>query len=197
MNPIHTRLRTRVCTTTAGLASCALLAAAALAGCSTGQISQTANQASAVNGTGAVLEHVALRNVRIQADQTGDFVEPGRTVDLMFVASNQSPDTGDALTGISTAIGQVTVSGSKNLPAGGVLVVANPNAQDAAQMTTIQELRTVDDTNAAAATVALDKPISNGLSYDFTFDFKEAGSITLAVPVTADRASQPVPAGND
>jgi copper(I)-binding protein len=195
VNRIETRPRARI-RAVAGLASCALLAAAALPGCSSGQISQTANQVSAVNGTEGALGHVALRNVRIQADQTRDFLRPGKSVDLLFVATNQSPDTSDELTGISTDIGKVTVGGSKTLPAGGKLVVETTAGQDATPMSAVQQPNS-EAAKAAAATVKLDKPISNGLTYDFTFDFKKAGNITLAVPIAAAEAPQDEPAKNE
>jgi hypothetical protein len=33
--------------------------------------------------------------------------------------------------------------------------------------------------------VALDKPITNGPNYNFTFDFEKAGTVSLAVPISA------------
>ena len=62
-----------------------------------GQISQTASQESAVNGSTANVKNIALRNVHIQAVQSGDYLKPGRTVQLIFVAANNSPDTNDKL----------------------------------------------------------------------------------------------------
>lgn len=166
----------------------AALVALALAGCGAGQISQSAGQASAVNGAKGVVGHLALRDVRIQAVQSGDFLPPGQTVDLVFVATNQSTDTDDELTAISTDIGAVSVTGGKKLPVGGILVVGTPAGGDLAPLQVLKELRGVGHADAAVATVALDKPISNGLTYDFTFDFKEAGPITLAVPISAGLA---------
>ncbi len=188
MNRTDTGLRTRARAITAGLTACAALGATALTGCSSGQIAQTSSQAAGVNGTEGVLGHVALRNVRIQADQSGDHLRPGRSVDLLFVASNQSPEVADELTEISTPIGEVSLGGSKHLPAGGILVVATPAGQKASPIGGIRELRNVEDANAAAATVKLDEPISNGLTYDFTFTFKKAGDITLMVPIAAATA---------
>ena len=49
-----------------------------------------------------MVNNVALRNVHIQATQTGDFLRPGGTVDLVLVAVNQSPDIADKLVGITT-----------------------------------------------------------------------------------------------
>lgn len=174
----------------ARLTAAAVIVSAAIAGCGTGQIAQTTDQASAVNGTEGVVGDVALRDVRIQAVQTGDFLDPGRTVDLVFAATNQSPDTDDALTGVTSKIGKVTLTGEKKLPPGGVLLVSPPAAPDS-DSPSPKELRAVDNAGTATATVTLDKPISNGLTYDFTFDFKQAGPITLAVPISADGAATP------
>ena len=99
----------------AALAAAGLIGALALAGCSAGQLSQTASQESAVDGNSAVINNVALRNVRIQAQQNSDFLRPGATVDLVLVVVNQSPDVTDKLVGISTDIGKVTVTGDPTL----------------------------------------------------------------------------------
>jgi hypothetical protein len=85
--------------------------AAAVSGCSAGQISQTAVQEPAVNGNKVTVNNVALRDIRMQAVQTGDFLQPGRAVDLVLVAVNQSPDLPDRLLGISTDIGNVMLVG--------------------------------------------------------------------------------------
>ena len=43
-------------------------------------------------------------------------------------------------------------------------------------------------TDAAKATLALSKPISNGLTYNFTFRFEKAGEATVVVPISAGEA---------
>jgi len=113
----------------AALAAGGLIGAVALAGCSAGQVSQTAVQQSAVDGNQAVINNVALRNVRIQALQTGDFLRPGATLDLVLVVVNQSPDAVDKLVGITTDIGNVTVTGNPNIAPPGwyMLFVVNAN----------------------------------------------------------------------
>jgi copper(I)-binding protein len=163
----------------AALAAGGLIGAAALAGCSAGQLSQTASQQSAVDGTSAVIKNVALRNVRIQAAQNTDFLRPGATVDLVLVVINQSPDVTDKLVGISTDIGKVTVTGDPTLPAGGTLFVGTPNGQNR------KAVHAVEAANTVKATVALDEQITNGPNYNFTFDFEKAGSVSLAVPISA------------
>jgi copper(I)-binding protein len=163
----------------AALAAGGLIGAVALAGCSAGQVSQTSMQQSAVDGNQAVINNVALRNVRIQALQTGDFLRPGATVDLVLVVVNQSPDVTDKLVGITTDIGKVTVTGDATLPAGGTLFVGAPNGQDK------KAVDAVEDADSVKATVTLAKPITNGPNYNFTFDFEKAGSVSVAVPISA------------
>ncbi|OBG02599.1 hypothetical protein [Mycolicibacter sinensis] len=169
----------------------ALAVAAALAGCGTGQISQSADQASAVNGASATVGELALRDVRIQAVQAGDALEAGQTVDLVFVASNRSTDTGDELTGINSSVGKVSVIGAKSVPAGGVLIVSAPAGPDQPTAPASKALPEVTNASTAAAAVTLDKAISNGLTYDFTFDFKKAGPIRVAVPISAGTLLHP------
>ncbi len=165
------RLTNRVTIATAGLAACGVI----LTGCGSGQISQTADQQAAVNGMSANVKNISLRNVHLQATQSGDFLQPGRIVPLVFVAANSSPDVNDRLVGISSDVGTVALTGATGVPANGALVAGagTPQAQPL-------------DTNAPpSAQVTLTKPITNGLSYNFTFDFEKAGRTTVAVPLAA------------
>lgn len=152
--------------------------AALLSGCGAGQVSQMAAMEPAINGNKVTFNNVALRDIRMQATQTGDFLQPGRTVDLMLVAVNQSPSAPDRLLGISSDIGTVAVSGDTRLPAGGMLFIGTPEGQKVAP-------GPIDSNTAAKATVTLAKPISNGLTYNFTFDFEKAGQATVLVPISA------------
>lgn len=166
-------------------AAIGLIAAAALAGCSAGQISQSADQASAVNGSAAAAGELALRDVRIQAVQNSDVLEAGTTVDLVFVAANQSPEAADELTGITSPVGKVSVTGNRTVPPSGTLVVSAPAGPDLPNAPASKALPEVTGASNAAATVTLDEAISNGLNYEFTFDFKNAGPIRMAVPISA------------
>jgi hypothetical protein len=182
VNRFENRHSIRLSTAVAALAAGCLVGALALTGCGTGQISQTAIQASAVDGSSTTIKNVALRNVHIQATQTGDFLRPGKPVELVLVAANLSPDVPDRLVGITSDIGTVTVTGDSRLPAGGTLFVGTPHGQDK------KALEAVEAAANAKATVALTKPISNGLNYNFTFDFEKAGRASLAVPISAGLA---------
>lgn len=160
------------------LAACGLAAAVALVGCSSGQVSQMTTQEPAVNGTSANLGPIALRNVHLRAEQVTDFVRPGKEVELIFQASNASPEEADKLESITSDVGTVTLTGDTTLPAAGVLTVGAPDGQ-------ITPLESVEAAEAAEATVELTKPITNGLTYDFTFTFEKAGETTVRVPISA------------
>lgn len=175
------RFKSRSSAVTVALAACGLTAAAALSGCSAGQISQTSTQEAAVNGTSQTLGNITLRNVHLRAPQTSDYVEPGDEVELLFVASNQSPDTADKLTSITSEFGTVSLSGDTALPASDILVVGEPDGQIAA-------LEQTEVADTATATVDISKPITNGLIYDFTFTFEKAGQTTVGVPISAGEA---------
>jgi copper(I)-binding protein len=171
------------------LAAAGLIGALALAGCSAGQLSQTASQESAVDGNAAVINNVALRNVRIQAQQYTDFLQPGTTVDLVLVVVNQSPDVADKLVGVTTDIGTVTVTGDPTLPAGGTLFVGTPNGLNN------KAAAAVEAADSVKATVELSKQITNGPNYNFTFKFEKAGSVSLQVPISAPEG-QPLSAAH-
>ena len=173
----------RASVTRAGLVVGGLLVATALAGCGAGQISQTATQAPAVNGTTGTVNNITLRNVHIQAVEKGDALEPGSDVDLMFVASNLSADAADKLVGITSDVGPVTVTGDGTVPPNGILLVGTPDG--------VTPLSSVEGAQAADAKVALTKPIRNGLTYNFTFTFAKAGEATLSVPISAGGAARP------
>ena len=166
---------------TAGLAACGLAAAVALSGCGTGQVSQMATQEPAVNGTSGTVGPISLRNIHLRAAQSTDYVQPGRDAELLFVAVNGSPDVNDKLVSITSDVGTVGLSGDTSLPANGVLVVGEPDGQ-------IAPLESAEKADAAKAAVALSKPITNGLTYNFTFDFEKAGETTVTVPISAGEA---------
>jgi copper(I)-binding protein len=166
---------------TAGLAACGLAAAVALSGCGAGQVSQTATQEPGVNGTSAGVGQIAIRNIHLRAAQASDYVQPGRDVELLFVAVSNSPDVNDKLVSITSDVGTVSLTGDTSIPANGVLVVGKADGQP-------EPLENAGLAEGAEAKVALSKPITNGLTYNFTFDFQKAGETTVAVPISAGEA---------
>jgi copper(I)-binding protein len=173
------------------LAACGLSAALALSGCSAGQISQSASQQPAVNGTltwvGDPTTGIALRNVHVRAPQTSDYVPAGSTAELLFVAVNESADKPDRLVSITSKIGTVSLTGDLRVPAGGTLIVGTPDGTPSA-------LDATEGAGTAQATIALTQPISNGLTYPFTFTFERSGQKEVVVPISAGEAPRREPA---
>ncbi|OBG88170.1 hypothetical protein A5733_11585 [Mycobacterium sp. NS-7484] len=169
-----------------GLAACGLTAAV-LTGCGAGQVSQTATQEPAVNGVNAQVGEVALRNVHLRAPQEKDYVEPGSEAELLFVAANGSTEKPNKLISIESNVGDVALTGDQTIPAGGTLVVGEPDGQ-------LKPLEKTEAADGATAKVTLTKPITNGLLYDFTFKF-ENGETTVAVPISAGEAPRRNKAG--
>ncbi len=97
------------------------------------------------------------------------------------MAVNQSPDVADRLLGITTDIGTVTVNGDTHLPPSGMLFIGTPEGQKVAP-------GPLSSNSAAKASVSLAKPITNGLSYNFTFSFEKAGQASVLVPISAGLA---------
>ncbi|MDZ7881564.1 MAG: hypothetical protein U5N53_01005 [Mycobacterium sp.] len=164
------------------LAAGALIAGLALTGCSAGQVSQSANQEPAVNGTVDTVGDIALRNVFLRAPQTTDYVQPGTDVELIFAAANSSADVDDTLVSITSDVGTVTLTGDAEIPASGLLLVGDPDGHDA--------LGSVEREDEVQAQVTLTEPISNGLTYDFTFTFERAGTTTFTVPISAGEVAR-------
>ncbi|GAB3007361.1 hypothetical protein [Mycobacterium bourgelatii] len=162
----------------AAVVGLAAVIATLLSGCSAGQISQTAAQEPAVNGSRFSVGDVALRDVRIQAEQKKDFLQPGQTVDLVAVVVNQSPDQPDKLVSIDTEIGKVSLSGDTRVLPSRLLFVGVPEGQRVGPGPT-------DGSTAARASLQLKQPITNGITYKFTFNFEKAGAATFEVPISA------------
>jgi copper(I)-binding protein len=170
--------RPRTSAFTPTLTACGLAAAVALSGCGAGQVSQMATQEPAINGTSVTVGPISLRNIHLRAAQSTDYVQPGRAVELLFVAVNGSPDVNDKLVSITSDVGKVSLSGDTSIPANGVLVVGGQ----------IAPLESAERADAAGAKIALSKPITNGLTYTFTFHFEKAGQTSALVPISAGEA---------
>ena len=165
------RLTTRICAATAGVAACGAI----LTGCSSGQITQTSTQKSGVNGMSANINNIALRNVYLNASQSRDFLQPGRTVPLVFVAASDSADFNDRLLAVTSEVGDVELTGDTVIPANRALIVGGSG----------DEVSAMGSATPVGADVTLAEPITNGLSYKFTFEFEKAGKATISVPISA------------
>jgi hypothetical protein len=162
----------------------AVLTATLLAGCSAGQLSQSADQEPAVNGNRATVGELTLRDVYLEGQQRGDALRPPERLDLRFAVTNQSGVQDDELLTVTSDYADVTLTGERDIPANGLLVVGEPE-----QITVLRN----DDPGfrrAGDATATLKREVSNGLLYPFTFTFREAGSVEVQLPVSAGNESE-------
>ena len=159
--------------------------AALLSGCGAGQVSQMAIQEPAVNGNKVTFNNVALRDIRIQASQTGDYAAAG-------------PDRGPGAGGRQPV-------GERRRQAGrhhqrhrhGDGQRRRPTARRRDRCSSARRrarrwrrARVGLQHRGGQGDVNLAKPITNGLTYNFTFNFEKAGQATVAVPISAGLASR-------
>lgn len=153
--------------------------------CGAGQISQTANQAPAINGNEIDAGPLALRDVHIVFPKDGsteEFVNGG-PLEMAFLIANRSADTADKLEGISFAdgSGSVDIEGktdiapNQSLRAGTPALLLTPSTQPSNPS---EERITVTVTGAP-------DNVTPGLTIPMVFDFQNAGEKTIEVPVDA------------
>jgi hypothetical protein len=188
----------------AGLIAATALTAAA---CGSGQISQTAVQAPAVNGNQANVGPIALRDVRIDypgalganggetssaTNATTTNVKGGHAV-LLFTAINNSASRPDRLVTITSEVGDATMhplAGSTDnaLPIDGKLVAMRMPADPTAAQ------RHADTTTGTAPIYVtidnLNRDLTPGLTIGVQFTFEHAGAIDVRVPIDAGAAQR-------
>lgn len=173
------------------VAALAAGAAIILSGCSAGQVSQTADQAAAINGNTADVGAISLRNVHIVYPESGprDNTAGGRAA-LALSIINTSETVADELTGVTTDLGTVKITpadGDKiEISPAETVVVSTPSA--GAQTHTTGETVDTEAGETETATIeitGLTENITPGLTYNVSFDFKENGTVEVEVPVDA------------
>ncbi|MFN2479191.1 MAG: hypothetical protein ABR615_08480 [Pseudonocardiaceae bacterium] len=156
------------------VACCA--AALALVGCSAGQITQTDNQVSAVDGAfGNVGNSIALRDVLLPypPNQTGTY-PAGSTVPVVLTVINQG-DQPDELVAVTSSTGHAVVLGATQI-APGTTVISTIGSAGPSSPLVVGELRIL---------LTNTQPLRAGLTTPITFQFRNAGTLTLPVPMAA------------
>ncbi len=154
------------------VACCA--AALALAGCGAGQLAQTSSEVSAVDGTSGNVGHfIALRNVLLPypPSQTGTY-PAGSTVPVVLTIVNQGDQPAE-LVAVTSPAGQVQVLGATQIP-GGSKVISTAGSAGPTSPLVVGELRIV---------LTITQPLHAGLATPITFRFRNAGAVTLPVPM--------------
>lgn len=141
---------------------------AAVTGCSAGQISQTANQVSTVDGAGATLGNVSLLDVRLEYPDSGLY-EQGDDVRLEFVAVNSAALEADSLVSVSSTAfeGNASVNSDSGLP-----IELPPNT----------DVSFTDD-GEVVELIGLTEQLRPTVRVPVTFTFETAGEVTVLVPV--------------
>lgn len=171
----------RVSLTIAGRIVICCAAALALVGCSAGQITQTDSQVAAVDGAfGNVGNSIALREVLVPypPNQSGTY-PTGSTVPVVLTIINQG-DRADELVAVTSPGGRAQVLGATQIAAGATV---NSTAGSALVVGGLRILLTTT------------RPLRAGLTTPITFQFRNAGTLTLPVPMATPPNSPPISAG--
>lgn len=155
--------------------------ALALAGCSAGQITQTDSQVAAVDGTSGDLGNtIALRDAQIPYPSNPNGTYPaGSTVPVQLSIINQGTSTDELIAVTSPAAGQAIVLGTMQIFPGATVIStagAVPSAGAPTSPLVVGELRILLTTTV---------PLRAGLNTPVTFQFRNAGKLTLPVPMAA------------
>lgn len=155
--------------------------APALVSCSAGQITQTDSQVSAVDGAyGDVGNDIALRDVLIPLPPGRSGTYPaGSTVPVLLTIVNQGTRADELISVRSPAADQVLVMGTSTIPPGSNVtstVGATPAGAQPRSPLVFGELRIVLITS---------RPLRAGLNTPVTFVFRDAGELTVQVPMAA------------
>ncbi len=205
LNPVTASSGARTRRRLAMVAALAAGAALAVSGCSAGQISQTADQVAAVNGSSADSDRIALRNVHIVYPGQGyTNVKGGNALVALSIINTGEADP-DTLVGVSSDLGQVKLTpaeGTSKIVIGPqqTVVAASPAVEVKADSHGDSHGAPTGAAPAPAATdpelkpikieiTNLTRDITPGLTYVVQFDFERNGTVKVEVPVDAGIAT--------
>lgn len=181
----------------------------ALGGCSTGQISQTASQAAAVNGANGQAGSIAVRDAEFVYPEDDEHIYPaGSSAPLKMTIVNIGSAKDKLVAVRSPAAASVRLQGATTIPGRGTIHVVAPEAQTS----TTPAATTPPASPSAAPTTQVSQPSSTsapasegelapgeltitlenltediepGKTVRVMLVFERAGEIVLAVPMAA------------
>jgi periplasmic copper chaperone A len=159
------------------VACCA--AALALAGCSAGQITQTDSQVAAVDGTsGDVGDTIALRDAQIPypPNHSGSY-PAGSTVQVLVTIVNQGNSADELISVTSPAAVPAQIQGTTQIPPGSTVISTEGLTAQTSPLV-VGQLRILLTTA---------RPLHAGLNTPLTFQFRNAGTLTIPVPIAPPR----------
>lgn len=155
--------------------------ALALVGCSAGQITQTDSQVAAVDGTsGDVGNTIALRDAQIPypRDPSGTY-PAGSAVPVQLAIINQGNSADELLAVTSPTVGQAQVFGIAAIPAGSTVISTDGFAVSTSPLVAGQ----------VSIVLTTTRPLRAGLNTPLTFQFRNAGTVTIPVPIAPPPAT--------
>ena len=161
----------------AGQVAVCLVAGLALAGCGAGQIAQTATQRSAVDGaSGDAGDDIALRDVLMPSSPNpGGSYPVGSNVPVRATIINSGGEADELVAVTSPMAGRVQVSGTVRIPPR-TNVVSDTDSSAPRSPLVVGKLQVV---------VVTSHVLRPGLDTPMTFQFRNAGQVTLPVPQAA------------
>jgi copper(I)-binding protein len=173
-----------------------VIGALALAGCGSGQITQTDTSLSVVNGAQATVGNIAVRDAKFEYAATdGATVYPrGGDGPLELTIVNSGATDDKLISASSPMAGSVEISGNPVIAGGRALTVAGrpqaPVLPSAEPTGSVEPSPTVHAAaphdafgQAHVVLIGLTKAVQAGLNYPVTLTFQKAGAVTFEVPV--------------
>ena len=155
-----------------------------LAGCGAGQVTQTDSQVAVIEGADRDIGNIALRDVLVPYPDASHGSYPvGSDVPLQFTLVNQGASADELVSVSSPIASRVLVEGETTMPAG--LSITSPRqARDSASPTpSLQPASPVDFGELRIVFVDITRVLRPGLNTEVTFVFRNAGSLTMPVPM--------------
>lgn len=165
---------------TAVLAAVAVLT---LAACGAGQITGTSTQQPAIAGSNGAAGVLLVRDVQLAYPDNGTNQYPAGADAAMKLTIVNEGSTQDTLVSVTTpAAREVTVEGNREIPGNFAVRVVAPETTGAASQPGFGELR--------MKLVGLTRSIRAGQNVDVTFLFRNAGEVTVPVPIAGPDPSE-------
>ncbi|GAB3580106.1 hypothetical protein GCM10027445_49830 [Amycolatopsis endophytica] len=182
-------------------------AALALAGCGAGQITQTATMLPAVNGAMAQVGKLNLRDAGlVNRNDCQQAYASGSNAPLALVIANDGVSDDQLVSVSSPSAATATIDGQQNIVAGSTLVIGPANTSESIEQssssapTSTSGSATSSPTSSAAAgptgdaaQVGFGSVVLQGIksvvwpgqNVPVTFTFRDAGPVTVQMPVHA------------
>ncbi|HVW40809.1 MAG TPA: hypothetical protein VHC18_05615 [Amycolatopsis sp.] len=159
-----------------------------LAGCGAGQITQTDTMLPAVNGALASAGQLSVRNAGLVNRNTCEQAfAPGSNAALSLTIANDGADDDELVAVSSSNAAGATIGGQKTIVGRSTLVVGPVNQTESGEGSSASAA-TGTPTSVGHATVELQglkSVIWPGMTMPVTFTFRDAGPVTVQLPVNA------------